>query len=285
MGSFYPTVVNRPSSIREASRRDVHPPPPIWYNPWRLINIMVNKEIFDTLILLGRPASGKSEIIDYLSNTPEALRQKRFHIGQMEVIDDFPILWSWFEEDDLLRTQLGQPPLYTDEGGYFLHEYFWHLLIERIGLEYQKSKRNGSSALSNVTRIVEFSRGSEHGGYAAALPHLPDELLERAAICYVRVSYAESTRKNHRRFNPERPDSILEHALSDEKMERLYREDDWDDLTQGMDGSITVKSISVPYYVFENEDDVTSARSGQLGGRLEHTLSQLWEAQAHDQGG
>jgi hypothetical protein len=244
----------------------------------------LQREVFHTLIMLGRPASGKSEIIDYLQSTPESVRQERFHVGGLEIIDDFPILWSWFEEDKILRTMLNQPPLYTNEDGYFLHQYFWHLLIERVGLQYQKNLRNQAPGTNHLTRIVEFSRGSEHGGYAVALEHLPGELLQRAAICYVRVSYAESTRKNRKRFNPDRPDSILEHALSDEKMEKLYREDDWDCITQSKDRFVTIKSIRVPYVVFENEDDVTTGRSEALGERLETVLGGLWDlhSQVHN---
>ena len=35
----------------------------------------------------------------------------------------------------------------------------------------------------------------------------------------VQVSFAESLRKNRKRFNPERPDSILEHAVDEKKLE------------------------------------------------------------------
>jgi len=97
---------------------------------------------------------------------------------------------------------------------------------------------------------------------------------------YVRVSYEESLRKNRLRFNPERPDSILEHSLPDEKMERLYREDDWDDFTSADPGYVEVKGVRVPYAVFENEDDVTTERGEPLGQRLEVVLDRLWALQS-----
>ncbi len=49
------------------------------------------KELFEKIILLGRPASGKSEIINYIKNTPEDERKSRFHIGKLVEIDDFPM--------------------------------------------------------------------------------------------------------------------------------------------------------------------------------------------------
>ena len=82
------------------------------------------KTIFDKIILLGRPASGKSEIIDYLKKSELEERKKRFHTGNLLDIDDFPMLWTWFEEDDLLEKVFKKPRLHSDPQGYFLEEYF-----------------------------------------------------------------------------------------------------------------------------------------------------------------
>jgi hypothetical protein len=234
-------------------------------------------DTFDLLILIGRPASGKSEIIDYLSRLPADARRRRFHIADLDVLDDFPMLWAWFEEDHILSDRLGQPRLHTDEDGYFKSPYLWHLLIERLGLEYQKRLRDDPAYHDHATTIVEFSRGSEHGGYAQAFPHLADDFLRRAAIVYVSVPFEESLRKNRRRFNPQRPESILEHSLPDAKLERLYRDDDWAALSADDPDFIAVRSIRVPYAIFENADDVTTGEPDLLAARLETVLSQLWE--------
>ena len=235
------------------------------------------RDAFDLLVLIGRPASGKSEIIDYLMHTPADIRLHRFHISELDVLDDFPTLWAWFEEDRLLRERLGQPHLHTDAQGYFLYPYLWHLLIERLGLEYHKRLHEDPRYHERVTTIVEFSRGSEHGGYAQAFLHLPQDLLQRAAVVYVQVPFEESLRKNRRRFNPDRPGSILEHALPDQKLERLYRDDDWAALSETDQGFLTVQSIRVPYVVFENQDDVTTGKPDLLAARLEKTLGHLWK--------
>ena len=239
----------------------------------------MGKKHFDVVILIGRPASGKSEIIHFLTHTSPQVLQKKFHLGNPDILDDFPMLWTWLEEDRILSRDFGQPRLYTDSDGYFKYHYFWDLLIARLGLEYQKRLRDDPHYHENTTTIVEFSRGSEHGGYAQAFLHLPDDLLQRAAILYVNVSFLESLRKNRRRFNPERPDSILEHSLPDEKLARLYRDDDWTEISAGEAGFITVRSIQVPYAVFENEDDVTSGEPELLEARLEAVLKRLWGLQ------
>jgi len=235
----------------------------------------MKKNAFAVLILVARPAAGKSEIIDYLQKTDLETRRARFHVGEMDVIDDFPMLWAWFEEDDIL-SRTGKPRLHSDEDGYFKYPYLWHVLIERISLEYDKRLRDHLDYHDHITTLIEFSRGTEHGGYREAFPHLSDDILQRAAIVYVKVSFAESLRKDRLRFNPDQPDSILEHALPDHKLERLYREDDWEEFSAAGPEFVTVKGIRVPYVVFENEDDVTTTRGEALGRRLEGVLGRLW---------
>jgi hypothetical protein len=235
---------------------------------------------FEVILLTGRPASGKSEILDFLTHASADDRQKRFHIAELDMLDDFPMLWTWFEEDDILSRKLGLPRLHTDPDGYFDPPGLWHLLIERLSLEYHKRLRD-PAYLARTTTLIEFSRGSEHGGYRQAFNHLSEELLRRAAIIYVRVSFAESLRKNRKRFNPNRPDSLLEHGLSDEKLERLYREDDWAELASAEKGTLEIQGQRVPYVVFENEDDVTTGDTRRLAARLEATLGQLWDLRMH----
>jgi hypothetical protein len=234
------------------------------------------KHTFDILLLIARPAAGKSEVIHYLKKTPLTEREQRFHIGKFEEIDDFPMLWTWFEEDALLE-RMGHARLHTDADGYFLGNHLWDLLIERIGLEYQKKLRDIPAFADEYTAIVEFSRGSEHGGYASAFEHLPAEMAQHMAILYIDVSWEESLRKNRKRFNPNKPDSILEHGLPDAKLERLYREVDWQQVSAADPDFVTIKGCKVPYVVFDNSDDVTTPRGEALGARLEQTLTELWD--------
>jgi hypothetical protein len=235
---------------------------------------MVKNDIFQILILIARPAAGKSEVIDYLKSTQARERKNRFHVGAMDEIDDFPMLWTWFEEDALLE-KMGKPRLHTDAEGYFLGNHLWDLLIERICLEYQKRQRE--PAREGVTTLIEFSRGSEHGGYQSAFTHLSQEVLEWAALMYIDVSWEESLRKNRKRFNPEKPDSILEHSLPDAKLERLYKETDWGEVSRGDGEFLHIGEYRVPCVVFDNADDVTTRGGVELGARLEACLGRLWE--------
>jgi len=237
---------------------------------------MEKKNTFDILVLNARPAAGKSEIIDYLKKCFLEERKRRFMVGDFEEIDDFPMLWTWFEEDDFLE-KMGYPRLHSDEEGYFKGNHLWHLLIRRMCFEYQKKVTRIPDYHQKYTTIIEFSRGSEHGGYREAYQHLSREVLERMAILYLDVSYSESLRKNRARFNPNEPDSILEHGLPDKKLEKLYKDVDWHELVKDDPAYIAIQGHRVPYVIFDNEDDVTTARGDALGDRLEARLQTLWQ--------
>jgi hypothetical protein len=230
---------------------------------------------FDILLLIARPAAGKSEIIAHLRSTPIKQRVAHYHIGQFNVIDDFPMLWTWFEEDAIL-TKMGHPRLHTDKNFSFKHIYFWDVLIERINLEYSKIIRDNPDYHLQNTTILEFARGTSQGGFARAFEHLSRDIAEKLAILYVNVSWEESLRKNRARYNPEQPDSILEHGIPDNKMEGLYRHVDWEEITSNHKDQILIQGIPVPFQIFENEDDVTTQGGDALSARLSENLNALY---------
>ncbi len=235
-------------------------------------------DTIEVLFLLARPAAGKSEIIDYLMNMDQEARPQKMRLASdLVVLDDFPMLWTWFEEDSILQ-EMGKLRLHTDADGNFAEPHFWNLLIRRLCLEYRKAVRDRDQVSKPFSAIIEFSRGKEHGGYEEAFQHIYLDILKKAAILYVDVSFEESLRKNRKRFNPDKPDSILEHGLPDEKLISLYKEIDWEDFRGARDSEyISIQGVDVPYAVFENEDDVTTPRGAELGKRLKKSLELLFD--------
>jgi hypothetical protein len=228
---------------------------------------------FPILLLLGRPAAGKSEVIDYLKRVPEDERVRRFHIGNFVEIDDFPFVWQVFEDDDILSKH-GKPRLWTDERYYFTDDFVWNFFIEKINLSFDKFEALQNSRQERCTAIVEFSRGGKHG-FSEAFSFLSPSILSRAAILYIRVSYEESCRKNRRRFDPAQAHSILYHSLPDEKMDFYYKESDWDRIAPDRNGTLELSEFDVPYAVLQNEPEVTDSDQ-KLGPALEEALGRLW---------
>lgn len=229
---------------------------------------------FDVIILTGRPAAGKSEVIDFLKKTPDAERSARFHIAPFEEIDDFVYVWETFEVDDIL-TRLSKKRLWTDEQYWFNDDVIWDVYIERINLAYRKRLAADPGYHSKHTVIIEFARGGENGiGHALSLLH--DDILKRACIVYINVPYEESVRKNRKRARPGLEASILHHSLPDEKMDFYYKVNDWEKLTAADGQFIDVRGFRVPYASFENLPEKTDDPS-KLGAELERVTGRLWE--------
>jgi hypothetical protein len=232
---------------------------------------------FPILIITGRPAAGKSELIDFLKKCTPDERLRRFHIGQFEELDDFLYVWETFEIDDIL-TRHGKKRLWTDEKYYFTDHFVWNLYIERISLEYRKKLARDPRYHDTMTNVIEFARGGDDGIHEA-LRYLHEEILKRAALIYIRVSYEESVRKNRRRARKGMEDSILYHSLPDEKMKLYYRTNDWDALEAKSASCIDVKGFRLPYAVFENQPEKTLDPE-LIGTELERVTAKLWQLRA-----
>jgi len=213
-------------------------------------------ETFDVLLLLGRPASGKSEFIDFMAQCPAEARARDFKIAPFDVVDDFPILWEKFEEDNLWES-LGRQRLYSkrSDGNYAVtNNDLWAFLIRMINRRAAVPLSREHSGLH--TLIIEFSRGGARG-YDDALRELSPEILSRAAILYVSVSFEESWRRNRARYDQKEQGGILTHSVPRDEMERTYGTDDWPTLTNGTHGIITVGDVHVPYTTMLNEPEST----------------------------
>ncbi len=232
-------------------------------------------ETFDILLLLGRPASGKSEFIDFMNHCPPARRAEAFRIAPFDVVDDFPILWERFEDDDTWE-RLGRQRLHSKRcnGNYAVtDDGLWSFLIDKIVRRVDAFA--SASAQTRRTLIIEFSRGGP-SGYADALARLPATILRRAAILYVSVSFEESWRRNIARYDEKQRDGILTHSVPREEMERTYGVDDWGSIASEPHGEIDVRGIRVPYATMHNEPE--SIDPAVLGERYARALGPLYDA-------
>ena len=176
---------------------------------------------FPILIITGRPAAGKSEVIDFLKKCDPVERLEKYHIANFEELDDFAYVWETFELDDLM-TQMGRERVWSDEKYWFKDPYIWDLYMKRLALDYTKKVMKDPAYRDKMTTLVEFARGGENAIHHA-LSFLSNEILSKASLMYIRVTYEESVRKNRRRARKGEEDSILYHSLPDEKMEAYYK--------------------------------------------------------------
>lgn len=236
-------------------------------------------DTFDLLFLLGRPASGKSEFIDFMEKCPLERRAEHYHIAPFSIIDDFRILWDKFEEDDLWE-RLGRGRLYSkraDENYAVVDQGIWPFLTGMIDQQVVRILAK-PDALSQRSLFVEFSRGGE-SGYQNALNGFSKKILSRTAILYVDVSVEESWRRNLTRYDENKRDGILTHSVPREEMKMTYGNDDWPKIASSPQGTLNVKGIEIPYVTMGNEPESTDP--DVLGSRYKAALDRLhslWSA-------
>ena len=231
---------------------------------------------FPILIITGRPAAGKSEVIDFLKKCDPVIRLEKFHIANFEELDDFVYVWETFELDDLM-TRFKQPRIWSDEKYWFKDQYVWDLYMERMALDYKKKVLKDPAYHDKMTTLVEFARGGENAIHHALTFHT-DEMLRKASLMYIKVPYEESVRKNRKRARPGQEDSILYHSLPDEKMEFYYKTNDWEQLTAKDPKFIEVKGHKIPYCAFENMPEKTMDLT-LIAPELERVTKKLWSLQ------
>ncbi len=233
------------------------------------------------VIITGRPASGKSEILNFLKNlSPE--NRSALAIGNIQELDDFPFVWETFEIDDILQKH-NYDRLFTTSDYYFKNDrMMWTLFTERLNLEFRKRVARNPKLFDTDTVFIEFARGGERG-LRDTFECLAPEILSQASILYLNISYKESLRKNRLRARPGQEDSILYHSLPDKKLDFYYRTNDWETLADAKEGLLPIKNFQVPYAVLDNEDDKTSDPE-KLPPALKEVFSRLQKQRAslHD---
>lgn len=208
---------------------------------------------FKTLILLGRPASGKSEFIDCIKQVPAAERARDFHIGPFVELDDFVWLWEKFVEDDLWEAAgHARPFSRREEHGY--------ALTDGVLLDFCLARFNAAHAqhANAETVFIEFARGAADGGYRHALARLSDDILRDAAVLFIYASYAEACRRNEARYQEKLKHSILAHKVPPTDMARFGKDIDWLELTrQQSQGNIAIRHWQLPFVTMSNEPEMT----------------------------
>ncbi len=222
------------------------------------------------LFLLGRPASGKSELIQFLRGLSPEERATTYHLGTLRGLDDFPILWRLFLEDDLWE-RIGRGRLHSRRAGEnyaVANDHVWPFLTLRLVEELAQRP-----AGPGETVIVEFARGGVDG-YRKTLGLFPTSILREAALLYLSVPAQESWRRNLARYDRARRDGILTHSVPEEEMARTYAVDDWISLAPKPEGHLTVRGIPVPYVTVPNVPEPLVP--ADFARRFRPALEALW---------
>ena len=213
--------------------------------------------IFEHLFVLGRPAGGKSEFIDFMKKVNDRDRAAHFGIGRFDEVDDFPWLWQACLDDDG-REGRGEARLVsarTPEGYNITAPKFRRSLVDKFNETITAKYLANPAFYRDGTLLIEFARG-QSDGFRDSLERFHPDILARGAILYINVSFEESYRRNSARYRQGQEESILFHKVPDRDMLGFFRHNDWDEMTAGApDGRLDLAGVSVPFVSMPNEPE------------------------------
>jgi hypothetical protein len=143
--------------------------------------------IFDTLLLLALPASGKSEVRTYLTAKDPA----QFHMGPTVQLDDYPYVHLQLRlDEEMLR--LGLPKLFHEDdpgssNGPYLSVHEWGGLCQLLNDDYHALRRGAAPVPADPARhlLQRLDDAVVRAGGRAKLSRLPravqDTLADRMA--------------------------------------------------------------------------------------------------------
>jgi hypothetical protein len=139
-------------------------------------------EVFDTLLLLALPASGKSEVRTYLTARDPA----RFHMGPTVQLDDYPYVHLQIRADEELES-MGLPRAFHDgDGGPFRDPHEWGALVHLLDEDYRELRQGGPElppAHKAALRLFErFDNASHVAGGKPKFRRMDPEVRGELAV-------------------------------------------------------------------------------------------------------
>jgi len=160
------------------------------------------------IFMLGRPGCGKSYL--YKNVFVPVLKEK---IGEIERMDDFPVLKKLLDEDTEFKRHLRK------DGGFEVTD--WSIVDDVLKEMDSILKRKESN---NKIIILEFARDN----YKKALLNFSDYIKEKTLLLYIWAPFEVCLESNKNRF--EKGKDIDDHIVPINLMNTYYRTDDLEEI-------------------------------------------------------
>ena len=113
----------------------------------------MNNKVFDIVLLIALPASGKSEVRNFLANVePERLADE-FHIGQNLQLDDFPYVFMMRRIDDELEA-MGESRIFYPGETPFYDGRDWGTLINLLNEDFHDMRNHNVITPKSAAQLL-----------------------------------------------------------------------------------------------------------------------------------
>ena len=134
--------------------------------------------VFKTILLVALPASGKSELRNFLAQMESGRLREEFHIGENLQLDDFPYVHMMRQIDLALAKKDYPAQYYASCEKPFLEDYDWGTLIQLLNEDYRNLKnRVRIKPASHAMYLFErIDRASVAVGLKPRMALLPEDI-------------------------------------------------------------------------------------------------------------
>ena len=132
-------------------------------------------QLLDTVLLLALPASGKSEVRNYLDKLDPELARRDFHMGETVQLDDYPYVHMIRRIDEELRKMGFNGVYFRAHEQPFVDPWDWGTLVQLVNADYEdlvagRKVHAESAARWLFTRIDEAAVRASTVRKLASLP-------------------------------------------------------------------------------------------------------------------
>ena len=142
----------------------------------------MDNKVFDIVLLIALPASGKSEVRNFMANiSPEKLRNE-FHIGENLQLDDFPYVHMMRRIDNELQA-MGENRLFYPGEEPFIDGRDWGTLCKLLNEDYHDLMNRAIVHVDSAAQFLfdRIDRAGLQSGIAPRIALLPENIRKRLA--------------------------------------------------------------------------------------------------------
>lgn len=145
--------------------------------------------VFPIVLLMALPASGKSEVRNFMAHMDPVVLRDEFHIGETLQLDDFPYVHMMRRIDEELQ-KMGEPRIFYPGEEPFIDGRDWGTLCHLLNEDYRDLMNRNRIETDSAARLL-FDR-IDRTGLAAGIPIRMGALRPELLSCLAESLEAEA---------------------------------------------------------------------------------------------